>query len=259
MDRQSDEGLMMRAGDYERDAASGLLLPRGHRGGRRGVLHERPQFMCGPAFFGGGGGGATDPYFSNVVLLMHMDGSNGGTTFTDSSASAKAVTGRSVVTTSTAQSKFGGASADFTSAGWMQHAASADFQFGTADFTVEAWVYPTGYAASDFNVLTGTYAGSPGGWFFGFYNNGPNLHVRNGDSTTVSQPITGGAPALNTWHHAAVSRVGGTAYFFVDGVLQGSGSAFSPNINYSRALETGDFLAAPTHGGAFAGYIDELR
>ena len=27
--------------------------------------------------------GSNDPYWSNVVLLMHMDGSNGGTTFTD--------------------------------------------------------------------------------------------------------------------------------------------------------------------------------
>jgi hypothetical protein len=39
----------MRAGDFESDPESGLLVPR-----RRGVLHARPQFMFGPAFFGGG-------------------------------------------------------------------------------------------------------------------------------------------------------------------------------------------------------------
>lgn len=40
----------MRAGDYERSPESGILLPR-----RRGVLHARPQWMCGPGFFGGSG------------------------------------------------------------------------------------------------------------------------------------------------------------------------------------------------------------
>lgn len=250
----------MRAADFERDAASGLLLPRGAgRDADRGLRRlQRPRFMTtGPAFFGGGGG-ATDPYFSNVVLLLHMDGANGGTSFPDSSASAKTVSSRSVVTTSTAQAKFGTASADFTSAGWMQHAASADFQFQSGEFTVEAWVYPTSWSSSDFNAISGTYAGSPGGWLFGFFSSGTQIHIRNGDSTSILQNITGGAPALNTWHHAAVSRVGTTAYFFVDGVMQGAGSSFGVSVNYSRFLETGGYYAG-VQGGAFAGYIDELR
>jgi hypothetical protein len=40
-----------RAGDYERDGESGLLLPRRE-------LRAHPQFMCGPAFFRGAAGPA---------------------------------------------------------------------------------------------------------------------------------------------------------------------------------------------------------
>ena len=52
---------------------------------------------------------ATDPNFSNVSLLIHVAGTDGSTTFTDSSSNALTVTpdGAQI---STVQSKFGGAS-----------------------------------------------------------------------------------------------------------------------------------------------------
>ena len=63
---------------------------------------------------GGGGGGIVidngDPFYSAVSLLLSMDGTNGSTTFTDSSLNAIAVTAVGNTQISTTQSKYGGAS-----------------------------------------------------------------------------------------------------------------------------------------------------
>ncbi len=88
----------------------------------------------------GGGSGVTDPDFSSVTLLIPMNGSNGGTTFTDV-ATAKTITPTGW-TTSTAQSKWGGSSGLGAGAGARLVAAdsSSDFLY-TADFSIEVWVY----------------------------------------------------------------------------------------------------------------------
>jgi len=53
---------------------------------------------------------ATDPNFSDVALLLHMDGSDGGSTFTDNSSFNHTVTANGSSNTSTDQVKFGTAS-----------------------------------------------------------------------------------------------------------------------------------------------------
>ena len=58
-----------------------------------------------------------DQYWRNVVLALPMDGANGSTTFTDISPTPKAVTRYGNAQISTAQSKFGGASAIVASEG----------------------------------------------------------------------------------------------------------------------------------------------
>ena len=78
----------------------------------------------------------------NVSLLLHGNGTNGSTTITDSSPTPKTVTAVGNAQISTAQSKFGGASIAFDGTGDYATVPSASaFDFGTADFTVEAWVY----------------------------------------------------------------------------------------------------------------------
>ena len=98
------------------------------------------------AWYSAGSPASVDPYFSNVALLLHMDGSNGGTTFTDSSSYARAVTASSV-TTSTSTAGFFGTSAGSMAGGStttrLSVADSTDFDFGNKDFTIECRVYLT--------------------------------------------------------------------------------------------------------------------
>ena len=65
---------------------------------------------------------------SNTKLCMHMNGTNGSTTFTDSSLSPKVISSSGNIQISTAQSKFGGASC-YGNGGRLSVPDSEDFQF----------------------------------------------------------------------------------------------------------------------------------
>ena len=102
-----------------------------------------------------GTGTRTDTNASSLVLAVPMDGTNGGTTFSDESAtvkgsgSAKSIT-RNNTTTSTSQSFYYGSSGSFNGSNTNLEITSAlsDFAFG-GDFTIECWLYLNSGAASD--------------------------------------------------------------------------------------------------------------
>ena len=90
-----------------------------------------------------------EPYFHNNSLLLHGDGTNGSTTFKDDSINNHTITAYGNAQISTTQSKFGGASMKFDGSGdYLAIADNDDFELGSSDFTLEAWVYLTGYSAS---------------------------------------------------------------------------------------------------------------
>ena len=73
-------------------------------------------------------------------LLLHFDGTDGSTTFVDSSPSGKTVTAVGNAQIDTAQYKFGGASGLFDGNGdYLSVPDSDDWYFGTGDFTIDAW------------------------------------------------------------------------------------------------------------------------
>ena len=75
-------------------------------------------------------------------LLLHMDGTNGSTTFTDSSANAITMTANNAQL-STAQAKFGTASGLFDGTGdYLSNGGNAALAYGTADFTIMQWLRP---------------------------------------------------------------------------------------------------------------------
>ena len=87
---------------------------------------------------------SSDPYFSSTKLLLNGNGTNGSTTFTDSSNSSHTVTASGNAQISTTQSKFGGSSMYFDGSGdylVIAQDTSTDLS-GVVDFTIEAWVRP---------------------------------------------------------------------------------------------------------------------
>lgn len=213
-----------------------------------------PYYTCGPT---------NDPHWASVVLMLHMDGANGSTTFTDSSAAGESMVAVSGAALSTAQSKFGGASlalngtTDYIEA----DAASGNYDFAGGDYTVEAWVYST-EAGRRQTIITNRPSVSSRG--FVLYKDSSNRLAFErydgvgGASSTNSGSLT---IPLNQWVHVAVSRQAKGATnvqrLFVNGQTEGFISG-TTSIGASTGLLTiGRNPAAA--GREFAGYIDEVR
>jgi hypothetical protein len=198
-----------------------------------------------------------DPFRSSVSLLLHMDGSNGSTVFTDSSSNARTITANGNAQISTAQSKFGGASGYFDGNGdYLSATQNAAYAFGTGDFTVEAWIYPTSFAAT-YQTIAATrgLAGVSTGWSWSLVSNGSLILYTNGFAYTGT--VTG-AVTLNAWSHIAMVRSSGNFQVYVNGTANRSSSVALTNDFTLQTFWAG-IIGGDASGEPFNGYIDELR
>jgi hypothetical protein len=207
---------------------------------------------------------AVDADFDSVSLLLHGDGANGSTTIVDSSSNANSVIAKNGAQISTAiADPFGGSSGsiEFLSSaitGLSVNSPGTIFQFGTGDWTVEAWIYQRSQStysclfeignhlnSNSFIFITGI--GGFGIYSGGFY--GPNTNVFT----------------LNTWQHVAVTRAGNLLYFFLDGTIVGSsgGYSFTNNLSSFSTVSVGypyGFDGTGTRSDyASNAYVDDLR
>ena len=195
-----------------------------------------------------------------TVLLLHMDGS--GASFVDSSLYPHPVNvlGGGSETQTTAQYKFGGSSALFGSSNTdaLSIPHSSDFSFGTGPFTVDFWYRPAVVTGSGRFLL---YWGSSGYCPLRLERNLTALQLyssSSGSTWDISNGVTLGTLAANTWYHIALTRTAsGNLKAFFDGSLVADlatgGAAFS---DYNPGdLYIGGFSGYP----ACDGYIDEFR
>lgn len=228
---------------YARDRATGLLLPDGVA--RRGVC----EIGAGsPGFFSSAaGGGAVQPAFANVELLLHMDGSDGSTTFTDSSSHGRTVTANGDAQLDTAQSKFGTASGLFDGTGDYLTATINSLNIRTQAFCIESWMR--------FNTSVGThvlFAGGPiGESFYGVWVSG-TFYVGDGSDNPIA---VANSPSTATWHHCAVTFTGTVYRFFVNGVLIGSTTTLLANTTITQIYLYG----RPGQGWYLNGWADDAR
>jgi hypothetical protein len=191
--------------------------------------------------------GASD---SSVVALLYLDGAEGATTFYDATGKTWTATGAAVI--SRAQSVFGGGAlfvpnsdGNFIAAG-----TSADWAFGTGDFTVELWVRIAAIPATLFDSPVGNWGASTG-WCFFVQPTGVLSFFTNGTSLASAA----GVVAANTWHHIAVCRASGTLRIFVDGV-QVASAANTENLTRSDFCRVGCNAVSTD---SFNGWIDMVR
>lgn len=207
-----------------------------------------------------------DPYWNHVALLIHGNGTNGSTVITDQKG--KTVTANGNAQISTAKSRFKGSAIAFDGSGdYLSIPASADFNFSTGDFTIEAWIYIAANSALDggskrtatiFSVNSNTSA----------FN---CLFTITGDSSTTGTGLTlystsnGAKSAVQSisqgeWHHVAVSRSGTSMYFFLDGVQIGATITDSSSWgSSSNSAYVGGNAFDANYNNYLNGYIADVR
>lgn len=200
-----------------------------------------------------------DSNYTSVSLLLHCDGTNGSTTFTDTGPGARTVTRTGTPTITTAQSKWGGASADMPGSGsYLTSAAGAQWDFGTGNFCVEMWVRSTTTSSFQTIASTNSWTTGDGDWALYTRHGGfqkvtftykQDINFVQIDSSTVN--VHDGS-----WHHVAVTRSGSTIRIFVDGSQLGS-ATYAGQIGRSDKV-----IALGAHvgdGRSFTGNLDDIR
>lgn len=198
-----------------------------------------------------------DPYFSSVVALLHFDGTNGSTTFTDQKGHTFNANGNAQINTSTV--KYGTGAGLFDGTGdYLDSATSADWNFGSGDFTIEGWVNPAGastYALLDINRASGfdhAYLRvSANKLLMSFANSTGSGYAFTAVATTTSLPAS-------TWTHFAVVRNGTSFKVYINGVHDAAPDAtYAGAIYFSGdTLHIGHLISSSTY---WNGSIDDLR
>lgn len=217
----------------------------------------------------------SDPYSASTVLLLHMEGVNNSTTFTDSSGLPKVITRYGDTKILTAQSKWGQGSGYFDGVGdFLSVANNGQLNLASDNFTMECWVYLTGYplvnvsagnsyysvtligkdvlGAREFSLqLNGTASSFTTFSFAGFSNNSTYIAVSNNLISST----------LNTWHYFSAVRSNNLLYLFQNGtLLNPGGTAFSITLQATTVPVT---IGSANYDADFkyylTGYMQDVR
>jgi hypothetical protein len=137
----------------------------------------------------------------------------------------------------------------------------SNFKFGTANWTIEAWMYSTSNStAQTIYLVYGTTND-----IINIQYNGtaltPFVQIRatNQASTTITSTVTA---SLNTWNHIAVVRDSATTIkLYVNGTLGGTATIASTTTFVDTQFAQNPTVGAKTNTvtNYFVGYISDLR
>jgi len=167
---------------------------------------------------------AVDP--SLTLALLHFDGSDGSTTFTDSSQYANTFTldFSGSPTISTLQSKFGGSSLKTNASVFEKIQCQKNDGFwnlGNSDFTTECWFYQNATSGS----VRGLFfcQGDSATKSFAAYIENGILKGQIQLQTSVLQTLTHQTTVTAAgWHHMALVRNNGIITLYLDGIASTS-------------------------------------
>ena len=196
-----------------------------------------------------------DPY---AKLQSTFDGVDGATAYTDPIQGAYTFVANAQL--DTAQKKFGTASILFDGTGdYVTVPDSADWNFGSGDFTIDCWVR---YADRTNHLGLWGQGDVSNNFSFFHYNTGASnslgFYARS-SGVCIGSFAVAFAPGLNTWYHIAVVVASSTPYIFINGVNQSItvGTTLGTLADAGGALAIGRSMGAIDY--CFNGWIDEVR
>lgn len=207
---------------------------------------------------------ATGYDFNQVVLLLHGEGTDESQTISDSSPGAKTITVSGNTKIDTAQYKFGTASIYFDGTGdYISAPDSADWNMGTADWTIRFWVYIPSLSAnmgfwqqrvSADNEIYFEYLTSSNGTL--------RFLIQDTGSTTFYALCSAQDTHLtiNTWHQIEIVGTSGAVKIAVDGSFQIITSVGTLNWkDISAVFEIGRVIDFNGTTKSYTGWIDEFE
>jgi hypothetical protein len=141
-------------------------------------------------------------------------------------------------------------SGDYLKPYYPAPANGTTFSFGTGDFTVEFWMYPTS-APSNGMIMDGRGSGASGDmWLINWVNGVLSWYA--GASLISSSTVS-----TNTWTHVAICRSGTSTKMFLNGTQ--TGSTYTDTKNYTVGNGWPTIGASYNAVDFFTGYLDDLR
>lgn len=197
---------------------------------------------------------------SYTKSLLHMNGSDGSTTFTDESGKTWTANGNAQI--DTAQSKFGGASGLFDGAGdYLSTPDHADFVLGSGDWTFDLRLRwnSTGGAGTYPNLIAQRADGN--NYFTVFRSVDTNrITVTQVDGGVIRWNFRANwTPSTGVWYHVAALRYGSTPFIFIDGtslaVTEDTAISGKTAADIAAQVTLGEWNGT----AVFNGWIDEFR
>jgi hypothetical protein len=175
----------------------------------------------------------------------------------DASSNSLSITpyGNTQINTTTV--KYGTGSMYFDSNGdYLSIPYNSVFDFGTGDFTVEAWVYPLSLtsAVNNYLPLIETRNGvNSSSYVFGIYNGKLDTYYGNGGGRYTA---TSNTVSINNWQHIAIVRQSGTIMSFINGIKDTTTASYTGSYTVQA---TSILIGKIMDGDMFNGYIDDFR
>jgi hypothetical protein len=193
------------------------------------------------------------------LLVSSIDRNDGDTLFADAAAGHTITRYGNTHHDNTVGNPFGSGTAIYFdgSGDYLQTSTSSDLTFGTGDFTVETWFYPTTVNTSSAykGIISDELYSSTGGWALSQRDDELSLWIKNTGGSWVSF-VADGALTANQWQHIAVSYDSSTTTtrLFVDGTVVASGTTSGWNLTGDQ-VEIGRSVS----GQEIAGYLFDVR
>ena len=129
------------------------------------------------------------------------------------------------------------------------------FDFGSADWTMECWVYLQTDSDSRGGIIE-IYK-DDNNYIRLFRDGGPDIQLRGVSGGSTQFDIQSSAQSQDAWIHIAGVRDGSTIRLFVDGTQVGTDTSFSiPDLSGARVVVGLDLAGTDRY---FTGFIDDLR
>jgi len=214
--------------------------------------------------------GSTTETVYNTPLHLHFNGVNGSDSFPDASVFNHTITLQGSPYISNEHGVFGGPGDDpYNPPSLYVDGSSSitsiptgdEYKFGTNDFTIEFWVYPTQAPATAWTPIFCLGSGGGGQEIrIGQNINGSNnfgFVIPNNSNNGDTYPNGSNILELNNWTHLALVRNGSTVTLYADGFVACSQTGVTFDFTNGGPISIG--YGFYTIDGHFTGYIDELR